>query len=192
MTRLIALLFVGVTIAAIPGYRAEIAEWRKGREARLKGEGGWLSLAGLFWLHEGANRFGKDQGNDIVLPDGPAHAGTFTLHGGKVNLTVDGKTRTVAPESDDAAQVGRLKLYVIKRGDKMGIRLKDPESESRRNFHGIESFPVSEAYRVTAKWVAEPRKIPILNIIGQTEQSENPGYAIFRLGGKELRLYQII
>src|SRR3982750_970126 len=186
MTRLIAVLFIGVAVAAIPGYRAEIAEWRKGREARLKGEGGWLSLAGLFWLHDGVNRFGKDQANDIVLPDGPAHAGTFTLHGGTVNVTLDGKTRPIAPDSDDAAQVGRLKLYVIKRGDKMGIRLKDPESEYRRNFHGIESFPVSEAYRVTAKWVAEPRKIPILNIIGQTEQSENPGYAIFRLGGKEL------
>jgi len=42
-----------------------------------KGESGWLSLAGLFWLHDGSNRFGKDQGNDIVLPDGPAHAGVF-------------------------------------------------------------------------------------------------------------------
>src|SRR4051794_11493495 len=173
MTRLIALLFVGVTIAAIPGYRAEIAEWRKGREARLKGEGGWLSLAGLFWLHDGANRFGKDQANDIVLPDGPAHAGAFRMHGGTVTVTVDGKTRTIAADSGNAAAVvGRLKLYVIKRGEKMGIRLKDPESEYRRNFHGIESFPVSEAYRVTAKWVAEPRKIPILNIIGQTEESD--------------------
>ena len=192
MTRLIALLFVGVAVAAIPGYRAEIAEWRKGREARLKGEGGWLSLAGLFWLHDGANRFGKDQANDIVLPDGPAHAGAFTLHGGSVTITQDGKTRPIPPDSDDAAQVGRLKLYVIKRGDKMGIRLKDPESEYRRNFHGIESFPVSEAYHVTAKWVAEPRKIPILNIIGQTEESDNPGYAVFHLAGKEMRLYPII
>src|SRR6476659_588366 len=98
MTRLFALLFVGVAVAAIPGYRAEIAEWRKGREARLKGEGGWLSLAGLFWLHDGVNRFGKYQANDIVLPDGPAHAGAFTLPGGSVTVTQDGKTRPVAPD----------------------------------------------------------------------------------------------
>ena len=51
---------------------------------------------------------------------------------------------------------------------------------------------MNEAYRVTARWVAEPRKIPILNIIGQTEQSENPGYAVFRIRGKEMRLYPII
>ena len=43
------------------GYQAEIAEWRKQREARLKADGGWLTVAGLFWLHDGANRFGKDQ-----------------------------------------------------------------------------------------------------------------------------------
>ena len=79
MTRLLALLFAGVAVAAVPGYQAEIAEWRKRREDRLKAEGGWLSLAGLFWLHDGANRFGKDQANDIVLPDGPAHAGIFEL-----------------------------------------------------------------------------------------------------------------
>ena len=194
MTKLLVLLCVGLGIglAAVSGYEAEIAEWRKQREERLKAEGGWLSLAGLFWLHDGVNRFGKDQGNEIVLPDGPAHAGSFELHGGKVTVTLDGKTRPLAPDSDDAAKVGRLSLFVIKRGDKYGIRVKDPESEYRRNYHGIEHFPVSDTYRVTARWVAEPRKIPILNILGQTEESDNPGYAVFRLGGKEMRLYPII
>ena len=67
----------------MPGYQREIAEWRKQREERLKGEGGWLSLAGLFWLHDGANRFGKDQGNDIVLPDGPPHAGVSSCTAAK-------------------------------------------------------------------------------------------------------------
>ena len=37
--------------------------------------------------------------------------------------------------------MGRLSLFVIKRLDKYGIRLKDPESEYRREFHGIEYLP---------------------------------------------------
>ena len=45
---------------------------------------------------------------------------------------------------------------------------------------------------MTAKFVSEPRKIPILNVLGQTEDSECPGYAVFSLHGKELRLYPII
>jgi uncharacterized protein (DUF1684 family) len=145
----------------------------------------------LFWLHEGVNRFGKDQGNDIVLPDGPAHAGAFELHDGKVSVTVNGQTHPAPLESTAAAKVGRLNLFVIKRSDKYGIRLKDPESEYRRNYHGIEYYPANEAYRIRARWVAEPHKIPILNIIGQTEDSECPGYAAFLLGGKEMRLYPI-
>jgi uncharacterized protein (DUF1684 family) len=88
--------------------------------------------------------------------------------------------------------IGRLKLFVIRRGEKIGIRLKDPDSEYRRAFHGIDYYPAAEPYRVTAKFVTEKRSIPILNVLGQTEQSECPGYAVFRLGGKEYRLYPIL
>jgi uncharacterized protein len=187
MNRLWIVLCAAIAMTAATSYQTEIAAWRAEREAKLKAEGGWLSVAGLFWLHDGANSFGKSQGNDIVLPDGPDRAGTFELHGGKVTAG----NRAIAPDSDDVVKVGRLSLYVIKRGDRFGIRLKDPASEYRRNFHGISYFPADEKYRVTARWVAAPRQIPILNILGQTEQSENPGYAEFRLDGKALRLYPI-
>jgi len=88
VNRLLVLLSAGMALAAVAGYQAEIAEWRKQREDRLKAEGGWLSLAGLFWLHDGANRFGTDAGNEIVLPAGPAQAGAFELRGGKVTVTL--------------------------------------------------------------------------------------------------------
>jgi uncharacterized protein (DUF1684 family) len=192
MSRFVLLAFAGALFAAVSQFESEIAEWRRGRQERLKAEGGWLSLAGLFWLNEGVNRFGTDPANDIVLPDGPARAGAFELRNGKVTVTQAGETRAIAHESAELAKVGRLSLFVIKRGEKFGIRVKDPESEARRNFHGIESFPAKESYRVTAKWVPESRKTPILNILGMTEQNESPGYAVFQLNGKELRLYPIL
>jgi uncharacterized protein len=70
--------------------------------------------------------------------------------------------------------------------------LKDPGSEYLRNFHGIDNFPANQAYRVTARFTAGPRKIPILNIIGQTEQNDCPGYVTFQLNGRPLRLYPIL
>lgn len=172
-------------------YSADIAAWRDSRVAALKADGGWLSLAGLTWLHEGVNRFGRDAGNDIVLPDGPAHAGSFQLQNKEVSVTMDGATRKIAHDSDDRVHVGRVNMQLILRGGKYGIRLRDPESEARRNFHGIESYPASEAWRITAKFVPEPRKIPILNVLGQTEDEECPGYAVFRMHGREYRLYPI-
>jgi uncharacterized protein (DUF1684 family) len=192
MTRLLLFAFAGIALAAVSTFQTEIAEWRRAREERLKAEGGWLSVAGLFWLHDGQNRFGKDPAADIVLPDGPARAGVFELRNGQVTVTMDGKSRPIAADSADAAKVGRLNLFVIKRGDRYAIRLKDPDSEYRRNYHGIEHFPANENWRITAKWVPAPRKIPVLNIIGITEDSECPGYAVFRVGGKEYRLAPIV
>ncbi len=190
--RLLLIFLGGMALAAVSAYESEIAEWRRNREATLQADGGWLTVAGLFWLHEGANRFGKDASADIVLPEGPGMAGAFELHGGKVTVAMDGATRGVAHDSADVVKVGRLSLLVIKRGDRFGVRLKDPDSEYRRAFHGIDYFPAGESYRVTARFVSEPRKIPILNILGQTEASECPGYAVFKLNGQEVRLYPIV
>jgi uncharacterized protein (DUF1684 family) len=182
----------GVALLAAADYQAEIAKWHSQREERLKGEGGWLSVAGLFWLHEGANPFGKDPGNEIVLPDGAARAGVFELRHDKVTVKMDGESRELWPDSADVAKVGRLSLFVIKRSDTYGIRLKDPASEYRREFRGIESYPAQEDYRVTAKWVADPQKIPILNILGQTDSMDSPGYAVFRLRGQEYHLRPVL
>jgi uncharacterized protein len=189
--RLIALVPL-IAMAAAATYQNQLAEHRRAREAALKADNGWLSVVGLFWLKAGRNSFGKDPMSDVALPDGPARAGVLELRGGKVTATMDGKTRELAHDSADFLQVGRLKLFVIERGGKLAIRLRDPVSEYRRTYHGIEYYAADEAYIVTARFVAAPRKIPILNVIGQTEQSENPGYAVFRLKGQEFRLYPIL
>lgn len=186
--RLATGLVAALALFAATAFEDEIAAWRRNRENSLKSDGGWLSVAGLFWLHEGANSFGTDPAGEIVLPDGPAHGGAFELAGGKVLATTEGRTREVKPDSADVVKVGRLSLFVIKRGDRFGIRLKDPESEYRRSFHGIESYPANESYRVTARFVAAPEQISILNVIGQDEHYPSPGYAVFHLDGQELRL----
>ncbi|HMD71458.1 MAG TPA: DUF1684 domain-containing protein [Bryobacteraceae bacterium] len=196
MLRMALALAIGVPPALSAfqaSYPAEIAAWRHGREARLTADDGWLTVAGLFWLHPGANSFGKASDAAMALPDGPPHAGVFTFDGRHVTVTMNGATREVTPDADtDRVKVGRLSLLAIRRGDRFGIRLKDPESPYRRQFHGLEYFPISQAWRVTARWVAAPKKIPILNVLGQTEPSECPGYAEFELGGQRLRLYPIL
>jgi len=187
MTKLAVLLAALPLIAAL-NYQSEIAEWRQKREAGLKRDGGWLTVAGLFWLHEGANSFGSGSKNDVVLPAGPAQAGLFELHNGKVAVKTSGAAREIRPDTDDVVNVDRLHLYVIKRSDKIGIRLKDPQSQFLRDFRGLLYYPPREEYRVTAQFVADPKKIPITNILGQTEPEDSPGYVSFRLHGQEYRL----
>ena len=192
MTRILLALAATSVVAVAASYPSEIDTWRRARETRLKAEDGWLTVSGLFWLQEGVNSFGTGADNDIVLPDGPPRGGTFELRNGKVTVSMNGTTRSIENDSDESVKIGRLTLLVIKRGDRYGIRLKDPDTVNRRNFHGIEYYPPKEEYRVTARFVSEPMSTPILNILGQTELSESPGYAVFHLDGKEYRLRPIL
>lgn len=178
-TAVLALLANAALFGATP-FEAEIAAWRRGREAALTAEWGWLTVAGRFSLHEGDNRFGRAAVNDIVLPDGPPHAGTFTLYDNRVTVKTGNVTRSVRPNSGDEVRVGRVALFIFGASGNYSVRMKDPESRIRREFHGIEYYPAREAYRVTARFFPAQRRI---------EGSNSPGYVVFRLLGHEQRLY---
>jgi uncharacterized protein len=183
-------------------YRDEIARWREQREARLKSETGWLSVAGLFWLKEGANTFGSDPKSDIVLPAGaPALAGSFQRTGERVTVRpAAGVTLQIegAPIASEAAlpldgkplELGALRLQAIRRSDRIGIRLRDPESPIRRSFKTLDWFPVQERYRVTGRFVpdAAPQKVGIANVLGQTTEEPSPGRVEFEVDGHKLVL----
>lgn len=191
-------------------YRAEIDEWRRQRETRLRADGGWLTVAGLFWLKEGANRFGSGPGHDVVLPghSAPAKAGVFELSGGKVvvrvepgvAVTLEGKPVTETQLRSDVAgppdvlALGRLTLQVIVRGGRHAIRLKDMDSKARGDFRGLTWFPVSEDLRVTARFVPHPasKRVAVPNVLGTVEEMASPGTAVFTLAGKELRLEPVL
>jgi len=87
-----------------------------------------------------------------------------------------------------------LTLFVIKRGDRLGIRLRDTKSKMRREFKGLHWFPVKESYRIEAKWVAyaQPKAIAIPNVLNQIEEQKSLGYAIFQLNGKEHTLEPVV
>jgi uncharacterized protein (DUF1684 family) len=182
----------GIILAA-DSYRAQIEEWRQHRLAALQADGGWLTVAGLFWLHEGSNSFGAGPSYDIDLKADPpvTGSGTFELQQGKVTLHMNGQTRDLRFDSSgpaDVVTVGRLSMFAIQRGDRYGIRLKDPGCRLRKEFTGLHYFPVSEAYRIRTRLVPDPKKIPIPNILGQVSDTPSPGYVEFEISGQKMRL----
>jgi hypothetical protein len=183
----------GVLWPASDVYRAQIEEWRRQREAALTADGGWLTVTGLFWLHEGANSFGSSSATtSIMLPAGPGvREGEFDLHNGRVLLRMDGQMRVLRPDTagkPDVVAMGSLSMFVIQRGDRVGIRLKDNNSRLRKDFKGLQYFPVSEGYRIATRLQPNAKKIPILNVLGQIEDTPSPGYVEFELHGQKLRL----
>lgn len=196
--------------ASQPSHQREIELWRRDRQARLKAEGSWLDVAGLFWLKPGANTAGTDPGSDLVLPKGsaPPVLGRFLLENGEVlfephqgvTATLNGAPatrRTLRPDAPgppDILRINKLTLFVIRRGNRTGIRLKDAKSPARRNFAGLKYFPIRQAFRLKAKYTPydQPRKIKIANVLGDTSEDVSPGYVEFDLAGMHCRLEPLL
>ena len=206
------LIIVALTAACAFGemsYQASIEQWRQQREANLKSDGGWLTVAGLIWLKDGANIAGSDASSDILLPRGPAKAGVFDFHDGKtifhpasdagilVNGNAAASDTELKPDTEgkpDQVTFEGLTMFVINRGNRYAIRLKDTTSKFRKEFTSLHWFPVDPSYRVTAKFVAHktPTLLAVPNILGETEQEPSPGYVLFTLQGHEFRLDPVL
>jgi uncharacterized protein (DUF1684 family) len=208
MRTILAFLLAGAALAGV-SYHDLVERWRQEREAGLKADDGWLTLAGLFWLHPGGNTIGSAEGSAIRLPRGPARAGTIDYNNGRaiirfdsgVNGTINGKRSGQAVLHSDAAegkpdvvQLEDLTFFIIHRGTRDAIRLKDKRSEYRKAFTGLHWYPIRSEYRIEAKWVPydSPHKLAVPNILGETAQEPSPGYAEFTLAGEHYRLYPVI
>jgi len=205
------LAVLGVAFAAVATgdevYREAVQKWRQDREERLRAESGWLTLAGLFWLEDGTSTIGTDPASDVVLPEGAgaSRAGVIVFEGGQATLRLDpgvgarasGQTldgprvmRSDESERPDVVELGPVSFYVIKRGDRYAVRVKDKNSRARREFAGLRWYEVNEGYRVEARWVSypQPRPLQVPNVLGEIATMPSPGYAEFELGGRTVRL----
>ncbi len=180
------------------------AEWREWRLERLTSETGWLTLIGLHWLVEGDNALGSEPGSRLPLPAEKALSRTALLRneGGIVTLlpeagsglSADGKpVTTPLPLATDAAEkptlleLGSLNFFLVERGERVGLRLRDREAKLRREFVGLDYFPPDPALRVEARFTANPpgTTMAVATVLGTTEQMPSPGKLTFTLSGEE-------
>lgn len=164
----------------------------------------WLVLAGLFWLKPGANTFGSGSDNAIVLPSGPAHAGVFQLQGQTVSVEfqkgvptkIGGAALKQARLQADVTgkptviEMGSLRMHLIQRGQRLGIRLKDLNSEAARNYAGPIFFPLDMTYRVSGTFVPSDGKkmVDVPNVLGDVTPTPIAGEVRFKLNGQDLTL----
>jgi uncharacterized protein (DUF1684 family) len=185
--------------------KAEL-QWREERNWRMKSPTSWLTIAGLFWLEEGENTFGTVPEVDIRLPEGsaPPVAGAFIIHDGTVHVvpergvtitmgdTLSGETVLTPDDGGEPSVIalGDLRMWVIKRGDRYAIRLRDFNAPRFENFEGLQFFPVREEYRVRGTYhpFSSPRPVVLATVIGTEALMVSPGYVTFRIHEEELRL----
>jgi uncharacterized protein len=206
---LVAPLLVAALAAQSPSYRAEVEAFRKQREAEIGGPTGWAALAGLHWLVAGRHTIGRAASNGVVLaaPSAPPQLGTIRVRAKDAELalapgvtaTVDGapvRTAILKPNvgPDRAVVIGKMRLALIARGGKLALRVWDSQSSTRLAFHGLRWYPIDPAWRIDARFVPHtpPPRLPIANVLGQTIQMPDVGYAEFTVGGHTYRLEALL
>ena len=184
-------------------YEKEITAFRKMRIDSLQHENGYLNLSGLFWLKEGENTIGADPKNDFVFP--AEHSDSFL---GKIILN-KGIVIFKSNEANQVFSLGQpaknviiyqekraivlahksLRWFIIKRGEKYVLRLRDLEGEYVRNFKGIDYFSIDSSWRIKAKFVSTlGKKINITDITGRNYLEDSPGELHFAIKGKKYTL----
>lgn len=95
-----------------------------------------------------------------------------------------------AGEEVNRVTVGRRTFWVIDRAGKIGVRVRDPESEVLGNFRGAEWFEPDASWRVRARFIphAEVRQVEVPNILGTSYDDLSPGVLQFERGGQTYQL----
>ena len=152
------------------------------------------------------NWVGTATSNDFVLPEGsaPATVGVFKFYDRKatfhaedgVTITRDGKPiqpkQIVELEMGEkhAIAINDLKMWLHYSGERLAIRLRDLNASYRKEFAGLDWFPVDPKFRVEAKFTphTEEKKVEMLNILGDIEVFEAAGYVDFELQAQKVHM----
>jgi len=188
-----------------PEYITEIEQWHQKRIESLKDENSWLTLVGLYWLKEGENTLGSDKNNDIIFPENsPKNIGMINLTDSIVTLKVNqGVIVTnegnivdeIMLENDltdnkTILDIGSLRWYIIKRGERYGIRLRDTKAPLLNEFKDIGMFPINVDWKIAASFEAynPPKVISLPTQIGSIVDEQSPVAVVFEMYGQTYRV----
>ena len=186
-------------------YAAHIDEWDSARLQRLKAPGGWVNLAGLFWLDEGTSSVGAAGTNDKVFPRGPEEIGVMMRSGdnvtfipsGEINIKVDGEpvreTVRIFGENREGEllTVDSLGFFIIQRGERIGIRLRDYIHPRLDELQHIDRYPPDQDWIIKARFTEPEEELTIMvpDVLGEINEEKSPGILEFEFEGETRRLY---
>jgi len=188
-------------------FRDERAQWVREREDELRKPDGWTSLIGLHWVEGGVHGVGGGESDAIRLAIAPPNLGRVERRGdalyftaaGDAGVTLDGQPLqgevALQPEGRGGGTQlvydgGKGRITAIGRGGQLALRVRHADAPTRVGFAGLDFFPADPGWRVQARFVAHPpgKTLPIVNLIGNVNDSPNPGYVEFDKDGRQWRL----
>ncbi len=179
--------------------------------------GGSVLWMGLWEIPQGETDFGSDASLTMALPaeDAPPLAGTLRRVGQEITLLpapgAPVRVRTPDPEDDDAVietpvtaplllendRSGRttnlalgslgMRIHSEPGTDRLWLRTWDEDAPIRETFRLPEYFPVSDDWRVAARFEPfdEPRILQFADVTGGLVEYRAPGELVFEIDGRE-------
>lgn len=185
-------------------HAAEVEAWRARHEESYRRQ--YVPLAGLFFLKPGVNTAGSAPGSDVALPSrAPASIGQFVHEhdrvrfepapGAPVTLREQPVTASTAltsgnEDTRDELRIDDLALWVHQSGDRLAIRLRDPQSELATSFAGFTWYPIDPGYRVMARFRPDPapQEVRVPSLSGDDQVYTTEGVLELTLHGERLRV----
>jgi uncharacterized protein len=193
------------------GYRAEVEQYRRALETKLKSDTGWLTIAGLSFLTDPETTFGSAASNDVVLPGAtPARVGTFLLaKDGRIGVRLEpdvqvqlldgraftgGAVKTDADGPPDRLVLGDVQVWVHMSGGRPAVRIRDKNNPLRKTFTGMQWYPVDPVYRIEATFepYEKPKELQVPNLLGDVDTMVASGEVAFALRGEPQRMVAIV
>ena len=188
-------------------YEQQVLEWRAGRLQRLLAPNGYLNQIGLYWLDDGTYTIGSGADADLRLPDSAAtEIGVLEVGTDGVRMTVTDGVEVLNGNNEPVTSIlmsddttpdpvqlahGSIAWTVIKRDDRLGVRVRDFEHPFVEGFGPLPYFPVDPSLRVsgTLKRYEVPRIANVGTVIeGLGYHPESPGIVEFEVGGQAYAL----
>jgi len=183
--------------ASVP---ADLAEFRARRDRSLAEPHGILSQVGLHWIDpadgaheiEGVPGTWRREGEALeaswegealeLLADAPE--ALVAQHGTRTRVTADasGDVRLARFGED-------VQIDVIRRGDRIGLRVLDPSAPRRTSFEGVPAFDHDPDAVLRGRFVPRPTQVTVGSFLPWlSSQLPSPGVARFTIDGREVEL----
>jgi hypothetical protein len=186
------------------GVVKEIEAWRAKHETAYRRD--WATIEGLYFLSPGAHTAGSAANNDVVLaPPLPARIGRFTV--GSEDVTFDAelfvgvtvndrppqpsmKLRDDDQDETDEIKANGASVVVHRSGERIALRVRDPNGERAKAFRGFDWFPISRDYRVSGRFIRDSvsHEERVVNTFGDVDSYVSEGVVEFTLNNQILRL----
>lgn len=178
----------------------DLLAFRTRRESELAAPHGVLSQVGLHWVDpaDGAHAIDglpgtwRREGEVLevgwegealeLLADAPE--ALVERHGGNtlVRVGAAGDVRLARFGQD-------VQIDVIRRGDRIGLRVLDPSAPRRTGFEGVPVFDHDPDLVLTGRFTPQPQEVTVGSFLPWlSSRLPSPGLAVFEIAGREVEL----